>query len=72
MAKVVGTVRRVPGPLPAFAAAKNARLVTLDVTDPASVARGVAEAGGWLSGIDVVVNKCRDWHVRRGRGLIDR
>ncbi|WP_068078388.1 SDR family NAD(P)-dependent oxidoreductase [Novosphingobium lentum] len=54
--KVVGTVRRIPDPLPAFAGAANARLVTLDVTDSASVARGVAEAAEWLGGIDVVVN----------------
>lgn len=54
--KVAGTVRRVPDPLPAVAGAQNARLVTLDVTDPASMARGVAEAADWLGGIDVVVN----------------
>ncbi len=54
--RVVGTVRREPHPLPAFAGAANARLVTLDLNDPASVAHGVAEAADWLGGIDVLVN----------------
>lgn len=54
--RVVGTVRNVPSPLPPHAQTDNARLVTLDVTDPASVAQGVAEAAQWLGGIDVVVN----------------
>lgn len=54
--KVVGTMRRFPDPLPDYAAADNARLVTLDVTDPASVESAVAEAMEWLGGIDVVVN----------------
>lgn len=54
--KVVGTVRSIPNPLPAYAQATNAHLVTLDVSDPASVAQGVAEAVQWLGGIDVVVN----------------
>lgn len=53
---VVGTVRTVPEPLPDYAEAAHARLVILDVNDPASVARGVAEAAEWLGGIDVVVN----------------
>ena len=51
---VVGTVRKLPAdgaPLP-----DNARLAILDVTDPASVARGVTEAVDWMGGVDVLVN----------------
>ena len=54
--RVVGTVRCLPDPLPAYALGDNVRLVTLDVTDPASVASGVTAATDWLGGCDVVVN----------------
>lgn len=49
---VVGTMRSIP----ADSETAQSRLVRLDVTDPASVERAIAEATGWLGGIDVLVN----------------
>lgn len=54
---VVGTVRRMPEEDPyAGRGPGKARLVSLDVTSPDSVARGTAEALEWMGGVDVVVN----------------
>ena len=53
---VVGTIRRQPDDPPKMDGPGTGSLVTLDVSDPESVARGVEEAAQKLGGIDVVVN----------------
>jgi NAD(P)-dependent dehydrogenase (short-subunit alcohol dehydrogenase family) len=55
--RVVGTVRsRKSGGDIEASAPGRAKLIELDVTDPASVERGVAEAVEWLGGLDILVN----------------